>query len=179
MALILVALVGCDLWVGAFRSWWDGHELTGSIVSSLLVLAVTALIIDEVVANRQRRERGVSVAVQGLIVYLQTRRAYEAVTADGQEPGASSEELRNLAGMLLTASSGLFDDPVARRFLEEAERLTGVMIRTVSKASDRALSADARRGLAEKMAQLKTAVEPLLARIPSEERSVLEESSGA
>jgi hypothetical protein len=63
VALALLALVATDLWVKSARVWWDGHSLTGSVVSSLLVLAVTGLIVDEVVARRQRKERSVSVAV--------------------------------------------------------------------------------------------------------------------
>ncbi|HEY7947693.1 MAG TPA: hypothetical protein VID75_08455 [Acidimicrobiales bacterium] len=114
---------------GTVRSWWDGHALTGSVVSSLLVLAVTALIIDEVVADRQRRDRVVTVAVQGLIVYGQLRRTYGAVTGtEKQPPGVPAEELRTLTNMLLTASPSLFDDPAARRFLEEAERLTAALV---------------------------------------------------
>ncbi len=160
-ATTLVVLVACDLWIEGFRVWWTRHSLTGSIVSSLLVVAVTALIIDEVVADRQRRERSVSVAVQGLIVYGQTRRTYAAVTADEEVSGAASEELRALASMLLTASSSLFDDPVARRFLAQAERLAGVMIRTVAGPSAGALTPESRARLTSEMTQLQAAVEPL------------------
>ena len=101
-------------------------------MANLLVVAFTALIVDEVVARRQQRKRGVSVAVQGLIVYGQARRAYGAVNASGDggsDTLDASEELRTLASMLLTASSALFDDPVARRFLEQVERFAGSMIR--------------------------------------------------
>jgi len=175
----LLGLVACDLWVGAFRSWWDRHAFTGSVVSSLLVVAVTVLIVDEVVADRQRRDRGVTVAVQGLIVYSQTRRAYEAVTTAGEKgPGASSEELRTLTGMLLTAAPSLFDDPVARHFLEQAEKLTAALVGAVSATSDGGLAADARRRLDSGMAQVQEAVAPLAARISVEDRSALEGSAG-
>ena len=50
VAMALLALIACDQFVSGFPAWWDRHSLTGSIVSSLLVLAVTALIVDEVVA---------------------------------------------------------------------------------------------------------------------------------
>jgi hypothetical protein len=109
-----------------------------------------------------------------LIVYGQTRRTYAAVTADEEVSGAASEELRALASMLLTASSSLFDDPVARRFLAQAERLAGVMIRTVAGPSAGALTPESRARLTSEMTQLQAAVEPLLARVPTEERSVLE-----
>jgi hypothetical protein len=61
-AVVLLVVVGSDLWIDRARVWWDRHSITGSVVSNLLVLAVTALIVDEVVARRQRQERAVSVA---------------------------------------------------------------------------------------------------------------------
>jgi hypothetical protein len=170
VAVALMALVACDLWIGGFRDWWDRHSLTGSVVSNLLVLAVTALIVDEVVARRQRRERAESVAVQGLIVYAQARRANDALTATtGPESpvGAASDELRTLASMLLTASPSLFDDPVARRFLEQAERFSALMLRLVSASSHAPLSPNERQRLASEMSDLETTMKPLLARIPT------------
>jgi hypothetical protein len=181
VAIALVALVACDLWVGGVRLWWDRHSLTGSVVSNLLVLAVTALIVDEVVARRQRRQRAVSVAVQVLIVYGQARRAYDTISATGEERGHSnsaSDELRTLAGMVLTASPSLFEDPEARRFLEQVERLSVSMFRRVSVSSRAVASADDAR-LTSDMARLKTTVEPLLARIPTEDRALLEGASQA
>ena len=59
MAVLLLALVASDLWIERARVWWDRHSLTSSVVSNLLVLAVTALIVDEVIARRQRQERAV------------------------------------------------------------------------------------------------------------------------
>ncbi|MGA3219711.1 MAG: hypothetical protein ABSE77_11665 [Acidimicrobiales bacterium] len=66
---VLLGLVACDVWVAGVRAWWDRHSFTSCVVSSLLVLGVTVLIIDEVLARRQRRERAGPVAVQALIVY--------------------------------------------------------------------------------------------------------------
>ncbi len=177
VALTLVVLIASDLWITGFRSWWDGHSLTGSIVSNLLVLAVTALIVDEVVARRQRRERAVSVAVQGLIVFGQARRACRAILgADRDEPGTSAAagEVRTLASMLLTASPSLFDDPEARRFLEEVEHFSVSMLRAVAPSSATALSAHSRERLTSELAQLQTTVAPLLARIPHKDRTLLE-----
>lgn len=176
VAVTLLALVAGDLLGVGFQDWWDRHSFTGSVVSSLLVLAVAGVIVDEVVARRQRRQRGTSVAVQGLIVYGQARRAFGAVTARSttdQPDDVAPEELRTLASMLLTASSSLFDDPEARLFLEEVERFTGSMVRAVSKAP-RGPGADGHKHLASQMSQVRTAVAPLLARIPTQDRTVLE-----
>jgi hypothetical protein len=175
VALELIALVACDLWIERFRAWWDRHSLTSSVVSNLLVLAVAGLIVDEVTARRARQNRSVSVAVQALIVYGQARRAYDAVIANGQQDAL--EELRSFATMLLTASSSLFDDPVARQFLQEVERFSGLMFRTISTSSGGVLSADGRARLTSEMSQLKETVQPLLARIPSGDRSMFEAPS--
>ncbi len=145
---LLVGLVACDLWVTGVRTWWDRHSFTSCVVSSLLVLGVTVLIIDEVLARRQRKERSVSVAVQAVIVYGQARHSYEAVMAavvagsdrgagDGvvAEQGAqvdASDEVRILASMILIASPVLFDDPEARLFLEDVQRLAATMYGALS-----------------------------------------------
>jgi hypothetical protein len=177
VAMSLLALVAGDLWIRGFQLWWDRHSLTGSVATSLLVLAVTGLIVDEVVARRQRRERALSVAVQALIVYGQARRVWNAVvTTDDMGEGSansSSEEFRTLASMLLTAAPGLFDDPVARRVLEEVERFSVSVFRTAA-GSRGQLSEDDRAHLESAMAQLQAAVAPLLVRIPDADRALLE-----
>lgn len=177
-ALALAALIACDLWIQSVRMWWDGHALTGSIVSNLLVLAVTALIIDEVVARRQRRDRATSVAVQGLIVYGQAHRAYNAITGRGTDDTRSTgaDELRTLASMLLTASPSLFDDPDARHVLEQLERFSISMLRALS-TSPGGVGTQDRDLLASELVRLRAAVEPLVQRIPAEDRSLLEGSA--
>ncbi|HTW07497.1 MAG TPA: hypothetical protein VME46_08305 [Acidimicrobiales bacterium] len=136
---VLVGLVACDFWVPGTRAWWDRHSFTSCVVSSLLVLGVTVLILDEVLARRQRKERAGSVAVQALIVYGQAVRSCDAVVAmagigaegDRAELDVAQvdvrDEVRSLANMILVASPALFDDPEARLFLEEVQRLAGTM----------------------------------------------------
>jgi hypothetical protein len=177
VALALVGLVACDLSIGGFRTWWDRHALTSSIISNLLVLAVAALIVDDVVARRQRRERAVSVAVQGLIVFGQASRACDAIIGgDVDRPSSSGAdgELRTLATMVLTASPSLFDDPEARRFLEQVERFSVSMFRAARVSAASVLSADDHERLEAEMAQLKATVAPLLRRIPFQDRALLE-----
>lgn len=174
----LVAIVACDLWIASFRDWWDRHSLTGSIVSSLLVLGVTALIVDEILAQRQRRERATSVAVQGMIVYTQAVRAYAALTGTGTDESDLGEEMRSLANMILTASPSLFDDPQARVFLENLQRLAGEMVRTIpSSGLVSGQPSDDRAQLAAAMSAVQTSRLPLLARLPAQYASSVEESA--
>lgn len=180
IAAALVAIVACDVSIYRFRHWWDQHALSSSIVSSLLVLGVTALIVDEVLARRARRDRATSVAVQAVILDAQAQRTYAAITAacgpDGDK-AAAGEEMRSLAGMLLTASPNLFDDPQARVFLENVQRLAGSIYRVAAAAARGPVSTDLQAFLTNAMSAVQTSREPLAARLPLEYRSNVEESA--
>ena len=193
---VLLGLVACDVWVAGVRDWWDLHSFTSCVVSSLLVLGVTVLILDQVVARRQRKDRAVSVAVQAVIVYGQALRSYDAVVAivvvgalgngvggDGAELDArrvdASDEVRNLAGMILVASPALFEDPEARLFLEEVQRLAANMYGALAlhrtavaspTAGDDGIAARLRAGRSQMDARLR----PLAARVADKDRAPLD-----
>jgi hypothetical protein len=172
----LVALVACDASVATLRSWFDAHALTASVVANLLTVAVTLLVVDQIVARRRQKERAVSVAVQSLILYAQARRAHRAVVAaqrDGSWPGVE-EELRSLAALLLAASAALFDDPAARAFLEQLQRSSASMVRVVRRASAGNAARDDDAQLEGVIADMQHAIIPLLRRIPDAEREMIE-----
>jgi hypothetical protein len=170
IACALIALVACDLILSGFRSWWDGHALTTSVVSSLLIVGATALIFDEVVAYRQRKDRAVAVAAQALIVYGQARAAYQAVMASDDSASGAPSELRDLASNLLVAAPSLFDDPVARVFLLQVDQLMAALYETVAQAAGPP-DATTRDRLTGLMTKAQQAYEPLLARFPSDYQS--------
>lgn len=174
----LVALVACDIWIAGFRAWWYHHSLTGSIASSLLVLGVAGLIVDEIVARRQLRERAATVAVQAMIVYGQARRASNALLVENEDSdaGDASSQARTLASMLLTASPSLFDDPVARLFLEDVQRLAGELARALAPPGPP--SAASKERLATQMRQVHSSADPLVARLPGEYRRSSDEEVG-
>jgi hypothetical protein len=180
IAVALIALVICDLSLRGFRVWWDDRALSASIVSSLLVLGVTALIVDEVVARRQRSDRANSVAVQAVIVYDQAQRTCSAVLTTLDEPGEGEdddapEELRALAGMLLTSSANLFDDPEARLFLEDVQRLTGVMFRASSSSLIGHAGKPSRESITIAMDRLHASATPLIRRLSAGYRAAIDE----
>jgi hypothetical protein len=182
IALTLVALVICDLTIQGFRAWWDNHSLTGSIVSNLLVLGVAALILDEVVARRQRNDRADSVAVQAIIVYEQAQRTYGSVVAvleETAEPQSEApDELRALANMLLTSSPSLFDDPEARIFLENVQRLTGVMFRASSSSLIGHAGRPNREAIKTAMDNLHASATPLIQRLSAGYRAAIVDELG-
>jgi hypothetical protein len=179
IATALLALVICDLTIRGFRLWWDSHSVTSSVVSNLLVLGVAALIVDEVIARRQRNARATSVAVQAIIVYDQASRAFDSALAGFDDPDQSSadspEELRTLAGMLLTSSPSLFDDPEARLFLESVQRLAGTIVRAFSSSPVVRTSRPSRDSLIAEMSQVRVSAAPLIARLSAEYRAGIDE----
>ncbi len=200
-AAVLLGLVACDVWVPGVRTWWDRHSFTSCVVSSLLVLGVTVLIIDEVLARRQRKDRAGTVAVQALILYGQALRSCDAVMglatgaaleAGGGGPGAVADappvgapqvdvrgEVRSLATMILVASPALFDDPEARLFLEEVQRLAGTMYGALARSKIRSAPPKGATdgtvaALGEGRSKINARVGPLAARLPAKDRASLE-----
>ena len=70
--------------------------------------------------------------------------------------------------MLLTASPSLFDDPVARLFLEEVQRLAGELVRAL--APPGAPSEASKERLTAQMRLVHARAGPLVARLPAEFR---------
>ena len=174
IAAAIVFLIVYDVMNGrGFSDWWAKHAITTSLVSDLLIVGATALIFDEVQAYRQRKDRSVSVAAQALIVYGQAREAYQAVLAnvgDLSSDAGVPDELRDLAGNLLVASPSLFDDPDARDFLLQLDRLMASLYATVNDQTrhpDR-LGPDRASELTDRMNQVQSSFDPLVARFPPE-----------
>ncbi|HEY2520211.1 MAG TPA: hypothetical protein VGJ19_08880 [Streptosporangiaceae bacterium] len=172
IAVAIVVLIVYDVMNGrGFSDWWDEHAITTSLVSDLLIVGATALIFNEVQAYRQRKERSVTVAAQGLIVYSQAREAYQAVMASVSDPSSDDgipDELRDLASNLLVASPSLFDDPDARNFLLELDRLMAWLFAAANGRSSRPGGPGQTGHLTDQMNQVQAAFQPLVARFPAE-----------
>jgi hypothetical protein len=170
IAAAIVVLIVYDVVAGhGFSAWWAGHAITTSLVSDLLIVGATALIFDEVQSYRQRKDRSLSVAAQALIVYGQAREAYQAVLANASDPSAGNgvpDELKDLASNLLVASPGLFDDPAARDFLLKLDRLMAALFATASGHGDRPDGMGETAGLTNRMNDVDSSFEPLVARFP-------------
>jgi hypothetical protein len=169
IAAAVIAIIVYDLNVPGFSLWWDKHAITTSIASDLLIVGATALIFDEVQARRRRKDRSLSVAAQGLIVYGQAREAYQAVMAGVNDPSAGGgipDELRDLASNLLVASSSLFDDPDARDFLLQVDQLMASLFAAANGRSDRPDGLGRTDLVTKQMNQVQSSFAPLVARFP-------------
>ena len=171
LAAILVTLLTLGLIVSSLadagvRTWWDSHSLTTDTVAGLLVLLITILIVNQLLNRRETGQRGHAVAAQAAIVVAQAARSAKAVSSviDGSgDRDAASDGFRTYMMMLLISAPVLIDDPVARRFLEQAQYLGGVMAHTLA-LIDRSTGGAATPGgrLDDAMQQLQSSAAPLL-----------------
>jgi hypothetical protein len=139
-AAIVVTLVACvlvilDLADGPMRRWWDAHALTTDTVAGLLVLLITVLVVDQVVALRQINDRARAVAVQVGIMMTQATRTTQAVSqvlAGKGDRDSAGDEFRTYIMMLLAVAPILIDAKLSRNFLEQAQRMGGEMGRALT-----------------------------------------------
>jgi len=169
--LITLALIVGELIDAGQRRWWAARPLTTDTVSGLLVLLVTVLVVNQLLNRRQARQRGHAVAAQAAIVVAQANRSVSAVSSaigGSGDRGTASDGFRTYMMMLLVSAPVLMDDPVARHFLEDAQRLGAVMggaLAAIEKLPGAAAPDGAtapKDGLDEAARQLRHSAEPLL-----------------
>jgi hypothetical protein len=176
--LITLALVVDELTNTGQRRWWAAHPLTTDTVAGMLVLLVTVLVVNQLITRRQARQRGHAVGAQAAIMVAQADRSAKAVSSaiDGSgDRDAASDGFRMYMLMLLTAAPVLIDDPDARRFLEQAQYLGGVMASTLV-AIDRSPdgAAVSSEGLDDAGQQLQSAAAPLLQQLSPQMRDLIQ-----
>jgi hypothetical protein len=176
LALVLVVLDVADR---GLRHFWETHALTADTVAGLLVLALTVLIVNQILSRRQLTDRSRAVAVQAGIVLVQARRSVKTVLNGAGDPDSAREELRTYSLMLLVSAPVLIEDPVAREFLEQAQILAGEIGRVLAPSEVTAVfGSGAGRGLEEATERLRIASAPLLAILTTDERSSVIDRSG-
>jgi hypothetical protein len=164
--LVTVTLIVGEITNAAQRSWWGSHSLTTDTVSGMLVLLITVLVVNQLLNLRQDRQQSHAVAAQAAIVVAQAaelaKDVSSVISGSGDRHDAADAD-RTYALMLLISAPVFIDDPVALRFLEQAQdfggEMTGILAQTHSSADGAAGPGDR---LDEAMQQLQTAAAPLL-----------------
>ncbi len=182
VSVLALALVVLDLTDRGVRHFWAAHTLTTDTVSGLLVLALTVLIVNQVLSRRRLTKRSRAVAAQAGIVLMQARRSVKGVLSVGdgaEEQGSARDELRSYLVMLLVSAPVLIEDPVARRFLEQAQLLAAEIARVLVPSDVSAVIGSGHgRGLEEEIERLQVAAGPLLAVLTTDERSAVTDVPG-
>jgi hypothetical protein len=188
--VITLALVVGELTDAGQRRWWAARPLTTDTVAGLLVLLVTVLVVNQLLSRQQAGQRSHAVAAQAAIVVVQGARSARDVSsllAGSGDQGTASDSFQLYMTMLLMSAPVLIGDPVARRFLEQAQYLGGVMARVLT-AIDRRPGGAAPPGgappsgsaapsgdrLDEAMHQLRSAATPLVHLLSPEMRDAIQ-----
>ena len=184
VTIVTAILVVTDLTDHGISAWWARHAFTASVTGGILVLAVTVLIADRVVAARSLRERAQAIAAQAAIVMAQAARATRAVKSaldpgDDGDAEAAGDELRTYMTMLLLSSGLLIEASVSRTFLEEAQLLARDLARGVAAARSGDGAEAAQRGLDAAVARVRAASRPLLDQLDLESQAAVAPSTEA
>jgi hypothetical protein len=175
MAVVL-ALIALDIVDDSFNAWFDHHSFTTDALSTLLGLAVAALVVDRISDRRRLRDRAQVMAAQGAMIAAQGLRANHAVTGilDGTgDRAAAEDELRTYMTMMLTGAPVLMDEPRTRVFLETSQRLAAELARAlvVTRSGDHPPDVDQR--LNDAASEVRTCVEPLLQTLNIDQQSAV------
>jgi hypothetical protein len=175
MAVVL-ALIVLDLLDGAFNAWSDRHSFATDAVSTLLGLAVAALVVDRISARRRLRDQAQVMAAQGAMIAAQALRATRAVTSaldDGSDRDAAADELRTFIMMMLTGAPVLMEAPDTRGFLQTSQHLAAELARAlgVTRSGERPDDIDER--LNDAAGQVRAAIQPLLQTLDVDQQSDL------
>ena len=181
-AAILVSLAACvlvsfDLTDVRWRAWWDVHALTTDTVSGIVVLAITLLIVDQVVRLRQTKDRSRAIAAQAAIMVAQGIRSGNAVSqalSGSGDKDSANDEFRTYMMMLLVGAPVLIDERTSRTFLEQAQYLGAEMARAIAAATRQHSKDSFPSGRLDRaVQQLKDASTPLLQVLDPQTRAVV------
>jgi hypothetical protein len=173
---VVLALIALDIVDNSFNTWFDHHSFTTDAVSTLLGLAVAALVVDRISARRRLRDRAQVMAAQGAMVAAQGLRATQTVTSvlDGYgDREAAGDELRTYLTMMLTGAPMLMEAPQTRAFLETSQHLAAELARAlvVTRTGDHPDDVDQRLGDAAD--QVRVTLEPLLQTLNLDQQSAV------
>jgi hypothetical protein len=175
MAVVL-ALIALDLADHAFNTWFDRHSFVTDTVSTLLGLAVAALVVDRISARRRLSDRGLAMAAQGAMIAAQASRAGRAVTSalDGSgDRDTAADELRRFVTMMLTGAPVLMDAPDTREFLEASQRLAAELARALGVTRSGEHPDDLDQRLKHAIDEIQATFQPLLQTLNLDEQSAV------
>ncbi len=126
IAALLIAAIVSDFVDGSF---WNKHTLTASVVASLLVVAVTVALLNEMIERRDRR-RWSLVAQSALFALVQTARlTWTAMVEELQLAEVTSGTSESLAKGAEIARDRERLSAAARELLAEPDRRQGLQTR--------------------------------------------------
>jgi len=166
VTVVTLSLVVLELADRSFRGWLAARPFTADTAAGILVVGITVLIVNQVLAVRQLRERSRAIAAQAAIVLGQATRATQATSdavGGSGDRATARDEVRTYMTMLLIAAPILIDAKTSRTFWEEAQKLGAQLVNVLTAAAeDSGNVAQSTSLLNEALQQLSEGVAPFL-----------------
>jgi FlaA1/EpsC-like NDP-sugar epimerase len=176
VTLATSALVVLDVADGSVHRYWSRHSFSSSVLAGLLVLLLTALVVDRVARMRQVKSQSRAVAAQAAVIVGQGTRAVDLVAHAADEAGDSDkalDEVQNYTLMLLISTPVLIDTKVRTAFLEAAQRLAAELFRGLPNVGQTMPDAQTKTRLHEALERMRGAAGPLLQPLNIEQRAAV------
>ena len=182
VSALVLAVVLMELLDKGVRRFWSAHPVTADTVAGVLVVAITVVVVDQVIRYRQIQGQSRAIGAHAAIMLIQARGAVDATIAvrDGNgDRAAAGDAVRTYLLVLLVGAPVLIQEPRARHFLEQAQVLAAELGAILSPADVGALPSSAfAGGLDVAIKQLREAAAPLLAALSADERSAVTDGTG-
>ncbi len=165
MTAVVLALIALDLLDHPFNAWSDRHSFATDVVSTLLGLAVAALVVDRISTRRRLSDQAQVMAAQGAMIASQALRAAGAVISaleGGGERDAAADELRTFMMMMLTGAPVLMYASETREFLEKSQHLGAELARALGVTRSGEHPDGVNERLSDAAEQVRYAIQPLL-----------------
>jgi hypothetical protein len=179
---VVLVLVLLEFFDRGDRKFWSNHPISADTVAGILVVALTVVVLDQIIRHRQRQNQSRAIGAHAAIMLTQARGAVDATVAVRDREGdrlAAGDAVRTYLQVLLVGAPVLIEDPVARRFLEQAQVLAAELGRILAPAEVGMLPSGAFAGSVEEaIKQLQGAAAPLLTALSAEERSAVADGAG-
>jgi hypothetical protein len=179
---LVLALVLLEFLDRGDRRFWSDHPLSADTVAGVLVVALTVVVVDQVIRHRQLQDQSRAIGAHAVIMLSQARRAVDATLAVRDRDGdrvAAGDAVQTYLLALLVGAPVLMEEPIARHFLEQAQILAAELGRILSPADVGLLPSSVfAGGLEEAIKQLRGAAAPLLAALGTEARSAVADGTG-
>jgi uncharacterized protein involved in response to NO len=179
VTVITALLVILDISDRSVHRYWSRHSFTSSVLAGVLVLLLTVLLVDRVVASRELKNQSRAIGAQAALIAAQAQRAVQAVTQnlDGKSQGSDATTEVQTYTVVLSISASLFiNSSITRAFLEDAQRLAAELIRALRPSDGADSAARAKQRLDQAVARLRRSAKPMLAALNEQQRAAIESS---
>ena len=181
VTLVATALVVLDISDRSVHRYWSRHSFSSSVLAGLLVLLLTALVVDRVARTRQVSSQSRAVGAQALVILGQAMRSKDTVAGvvDSREDSDKAlDQVQTYTLMLLISAPVLIDTRTKRAFLEAAQRLDAELFRALPNVGRSQPDEHTKTRLDDALSAVRGTAAPLVSALNLEQRAAVSSEQG-